>query len=60
MYYFYSRRGSCATDAGREGELKTTVAQQQKQIEALAATLRKVSERVELGGSAPQVAVNQD
>src|SRR5207253_545669 len=36
-------------------ELKTTVAQQQKQIEALTATVRKVSERVELREPAPQI-----
>ena len=55
-------------------ELKTTVAQQQKQItvqqaiaaqqqkqiEALTATVRKVSERVELSAPAPQVAANED
>jgi uncharacterized coiled-coil protein SlyX len=41
-------------------ELKTTVAQQQKQIEALTATVRKVSERVELSAPAPQVAANGD
>jgi uncharacterized coiled-coil protein SlyX len=41
-------------------ELKGTVAQQQKQIEALTATVRKVSERVELSASAPQIAANED
>jgi uncharacterized coiled-coil protein SlyX len=41
-------------------ELKTTVAQQQKQIEALTATVRKVSERVELRAPAPQIAANDD
>jgi uncharacterized coiled-coil protein SlyX len=55
-------------------ELKTTVAQQQKQIaaqqsiaaqqekqiEALTATVRKVSERVELSARAPQIAANED
>ena len=41
-------------------QLKTTVAQQQKQIEALTATVRKVSERVELSASAPQIAANED
>ena len=39
-------------------ELKTTAAQQQRQIEALAATLRRVSERVELSAPAPQIAAN--
>jgi len=41
-------------------ELKTTVAQQQKQIEGLTATVRKVSERVELSAPAPQIAANED
>jgi uncharacterized coiled-coil protein SlyX len=41
-------------------ELKTTVAQQQKQIEALTATVRKVSERVELRAPAAQIAANED
>ena len=36
------------------------IAQQQKQIEALTATVRKVSERVELSAPAPQVAANED
>ena len=41
-------------------ELKTSVAQQQKQIEALIATVWKVSERVELSAPAPQIAANDD
>ncbi|PYL92332.1 MAG: hypothetical protein DMF14_04355 [Verrucomicrobia bacterium] len=41
-------------------ELKTTVAQQQKQIEALTATVRKVSERVELSAPSRQIAANED
>jgi uncharacterized coiled-coil protein SlyX len=40
-------------------QLKTTVAQQQKQIEALTATVRKVSERVELSAPAPRIAAGQ-
>jgi hypothetical protein len=39
---------------------KATVAQQQKQIEALTATVQKVSERVELSASAPRIATNDD
>ena len=39
-------------------ELKTTVAHQQQQIETLTATVRKVSERVELSAPAPQIAAN--
>jgi uncharacterized coiled-coil protein SlyX len=35
-------------------------AQQQKQIEALSATVRKVSERVELRAPASQIAANED
>jgi uncharacterized coiled-coil protein SlyX len=35
-------------------------AQQQKQIGALAASVRKVSERVELSAPAPQMATNDD
>ena len=41
-------------------ELKTAVAQQQKKIEALTSTVRKVSERVELSAPAPQIAANDD
>jgi len=39
-------------------ELKTTVAQQQKQIEALTATVQKVSEQVALSNRAPQLVAN--
>jgi uncharacterized coiled-coil protein SlyX len=41
-------------------DLKETVTQQQKQIEALSATVRKVSERVESSAPAPQIAANED
>jgi predicted ribosome quality control (RQC) complex YloA/Tae2 family protein len=37
-----------------------TIIQQQKQIEALTTTVRKVSERVELTAPAPQIAANND
>jgi predicted secreted Zn-dependent protease len=37
-----------------------TATQQQKQIEALTATVRKVSERVELSARALQIAANDD
>ena len=37
-----------------------TVAQQQKQIEALTATLRKISERVTLSRPAPKIAASED
>jgi hypothetical protein len=39
---------------------QATAAQQQKQIEALTATVPKVSERVELSAVAPQIAANED
>jgi len=39
-------------------ELKTTVARQQKQIEALTATVQKVSNQIALGKPAPQFAAN--
>jgi len=39
---------------------QATAAQQQKQIEALTATVRKVSERVELSIPALQLAANED
>jgi hypothetical protein len=39
-------------------ELKTTVVQQQKQIEALTAGLQRVSAQIEASKSAPQVANN--
>ena len=37
-----------------------TATQQQQQIETLTATVRKVSERVELSAPAPQIAANND
>jgi hypothetical protein len=36
------------------------IARQQKQIEELTATVRKVSERVELRAPSPQIAANDD
>jgi len=45
---------------GQVQQLEATVAQQQKQIEALTATVRKLSERVELNVPAPQIASNED
>jgi uncharacterized coiled-coil protein SlyX len=44
----------------RIAELKTTVAQQQKQIEVLTATVRKVTEPVELSAHAKQIVVNDE
>jgi uncharacterized coiled-coil protein SlyX len=40
-------------------ELKSTIAKQQKQIEALTAGLQKVNQRIELNKATPRVAVNQ-
>ena len=37
-------------------EFKTTVAQQQKQIEALTATVRKISDQIALSKPSPQFA----
>ena len=39
---------------------RATAAQQQKQIEALTTIVRKVSERVELSARVPQIAANDD
>ena len=36
------------------------IAKPQKQIDALTAIVRKVSERIELSGSAPRIAANED
>ena len=41
-------------------EQAATIAQMKKQIEALTATVWKVSERVELSAPAPQIAANDD
>ena len=40
-------------------ELQATVAQQQKQIEALTTGLQKVSAQIEVNKPAPQVVVNK-
>jgi uncharacterized coiled-coil protein SlyX len=48
------------TVATQEKDFKTTIARQQKQIEVLTATVRKVSERIELRAPAPQTAANED
>src|SRR5205823_11880352 len=44
----------------RVQELKGIVAQQQKQIEVLSASVQKVSEQIETNRSAPQLAANDD
>ena len=40
--------------------MRTKLTQQQKQIEALTATVRKVSEQVELSAPTPQIAANEN
>ncbi len=57
---FLKEHRSVAEQRSTIAELKTTVAKQQKQIEALTATLRKVSERLELSAPATQIAANED
>ena len=49
-----------ATIACLKNEFESKFAQQQKQIEALTATVRTVSERVMLSAPAPQMATNVD
>jgi uncharacterized coiled-coil protein SlyX len=46
--------------AKQQDAFECKIAQQQKQIEALTATVRKVSERVEPDAAAPQIAANED
>ena len=43
----------------QQAELESTVAHQQKQIEALTAGLQKVSTQVELSKAAPQTVLNK-
>ncbi len=45
--------------ARQQNAFEEKLAQQQKQIEALTATVRKVSERVELSATALQIAANE-
>jgi len=47
-----------STVAQQQKDIQATAAQQQKQIEALTTGLQKVSERLEAGKPAPQVVVN--
>jgi len=55
---FLKKHRKVAEQQNTIAELKTIVTQQQKQIEALTATVRKVSERVELSAPSPQIAAN--
>jgi uncharacterized coiled-coil protein SlyX len=57
---FLKEHRNVAEQQSTIAELKPTVARQQKQIEALTATVRKVSERVELSVPALQIAANDD
>ena len=57
---FLKEHRNVAEQQSTIAQLKTTVAQQQKQIEALTATVRKVSERVEITAPVPQIAANED
>jgi len=56
FFYQYPRaRGNSVRDNPKQEELIA-----QKQIDALTATVRKVSERVELRAPVPQIAANDD
>ena len=55
---FLEEHRNVAEQQSTIAELKTTVAQQQKQIEALTATVQKVSEKLELTKTAPQLVTN--
>ena len=57
---FLKEHRNVAEQQSTIAELKAALAQQQKQIEALTATVRKVSERVELSAPAPRIAANED
>jgi uncharacterized coiled-coil protein SlyX len=58
---FLKEHRNVAEQQSTIAELNMTVAQQQqKQMEALTATVRKVSERVELSAPALQIAANDD
>ena len=47
-----------STVARQQKDFVSAVAQQQKEVEALTATVQKVSEQIELGKPAPQVAAD--
>src|SRR5437764_7513947 len=50
--------GELKTSVAEHEKLKTTIAQQQKQIEALTATVQKVSDQVAFSKPAPQLVAN--
>ena len=55
---FLKEHRNVAEQQSTIAELKTTVAQQQKQIDALTATVQKVSDQVALSKPAPQLVAN--
>ncbi len=55
---FLKEHRNVAEQQSTIAELKTTVAQQQKQIEALTATIQKVSDQVALSKPAPHLVAN--
>ena len=57
---FLKEHRNVAEQQSTIAELKAALAKQQKQIEALTSTVRKVSERVELSAPAPRIAANED
>jgi len=56
---FLKEHRNVAEQESTIAELKTTVAEQQKQIEALIATLQKVSEKIELNKTTPQLVADR-
>ena len=56
---FLKEHGTVQEQKSAISELKATVAQQQKQIESLAANVQKVSDELRLNKAAPQVAANE-
>jgi uncharacterized coiled-coil protein SlyX len=55
---FLKEHRNVAEQESTIAELKAALAQQQKQIEALTATVRKVSDQVALSNPAPQLVAN--
>ena len=55
---FLKEHRNVAEQQSTIAELKAKVADQQKQIEALTATMQKVSERIEVSKPATQLAAN--
>jgi uncharacterized coiled-coil protein SlyX len=55
---FLKEHRKVSEQQGAIAELKTTVAQQQKQIEALTAIVQKVSDQIGLDKPAPQLVAN--